>query len=88
MTWFLKPESLPEKFGVMILAILLFAVVMGLVLAVVDRPKLPKWTITNCSPWTTEDFTRDDAAAQTAVTGIVQTIVDQILASFTPPVPQ
>ena len=43
MLWFLKPETLPEKFGVMILAILLFALVMGLVLAVVDRPKLPKW---------------------------------------------
>jgi alpha-glucoside transport system permease protein len=38
-----KPETLPEKFGVMILAILLFALVMGLVLAVVDRPRLPKW---------------------------------------------
>ena len=43
MLWFLKPESLPEKFAVMILAILLFALVMGLVLAVVDRPKLPRW---------------------------------------------
>lgn len=43
MTWFLKPETLPEKFGVMIMAILLFAVVMGLVLAVVDRPRLPRW---------------------------------------------
>lgn len=43
MLWFVKPETLPEKFGVMILAILLFALVMGLVLAVVDRPRLPKW---------------------------------------------
>ena len=43
MEWFLKPESLPEKIGVMIAAILLFALVMGLVLAVVDRPRLPKW---------------------------------------------
>jgi alpha-glucoside transport system permease protein len=43
MLWFLKPETLPEKFGVMILAILLFALVMGLVLAIVDRPHLPKW---------------------------------------------
>lgn len=43
MLWLLKPETLPEKFAVMILAILLFAMVMGLVLAVVDRPKLPKW---------------------------------------------
>lgn len=43
MEWFLKPETLPEKIGVMVLAILLFAAVMGLVLAVVDRPRLPKW---------------------------------------------
>lgn len=43
MVWLLKPESLPEKFGVMVLAVLLFAVVMGLVLAIVDRPRLPKW---------------------------------------------
>ena len=43
MLWFLKPETLPEKLGVMVLAILLFAVIMGLVLAVVDRPRLPKW---------------------------------------------
>ena len=43
MTWILKPETLPEKFVVMFLAILLFAIVMGLVLAIVDRPRLPKW---------------------------------------------
>jgi alpha-glucoside transport system permease protein len=43
MDWFLKPETLPEKFVVMFLAILLFAIVMGLVLAIVDRPRLPKW---------------------------------------------
>lgn len=43
MEWFLKPETLPEKIGVMVLAILLFAAVMGLVLAVVDRPRLPRW---------------------------------------------
>jgi len=41
--WLLKPETLPEKLAVMVMAILLFAVVMGLVLAVVDRPRLPKW---------------------------------------------
>jgi len=41
--WFLKPETIPEKLLVMVLAVLLFALVMGLVLAVVDRPKLPRW---------------------------------------------
>lgn len=41
--WLLKPENLPEKIAVMFLAILLFAMVMGLVLAIVDRPRLPKW---------------------------------------------
>lgn len=43
MTWFLKPETLPEKFAVMLLAILLFAMIMGLVLAIVDRPRFPRW---------------------------------------------
>jgi alpha-glucoside transport system permease protein len=43
MMWLLKPESIPEKLLVMLLAIALFALVMGLVLAVVDRPRLPKW---------------------------------------------
>jgi alpha-glucoside transport system permease protein len=39
----MKPETVPEKILVMFLAIALFALVMGLILAVVDRPKLPKW---------------------------------------------
>lgn len=43
MMWLLKPESIPEKLLVMVLAIALFALVMGFVLAVVDRPRLPKW---------------------------------------------
>ncbi len=43
MSWFLKPETQPEKILVMLLAILLFALVMALVLLVVDRPRLPKW---------------------------------------------
>lgn len=43
MVWLMKPESVPEKILVMLFAIALFALVMGLVLAVVDRPKLPKW---------------------------------------------
>ncbi len=43
MVWLMKPESVPEKIMVMLFAIALFALVMGLVLAIVDRPKLPKW---------------------------------------------
>jgi len=43
MMWLLKPESIPEKLLVMVMAIALFALVMGFVLAVVDRPRLPKW---------------------------------------------
>lgn len=43
MDWFLKPQTVPEKFLVMFLAIALFALVMGIVLSVVDRPKLPRW---------------------------------------------
>lgn len=42
MEWLMKPETIPEKFIVMFLAIALFALVMGLVLAIVDRPGLPK----------------------------------------------
>jgi len=41
--WLMKPETVPEKIFVMFLAIALFALVMGIVLAVVDRPRLPKW---------------------------------------------
>ena len=43
MIWLLKPETVPEKLIVMFVAIALFALVMALVLAVVDRPRLPKW---------------------------------------------
>lgn len=43
MDWFLHPDSVPLKILVMLLAVLLFAIVMGLVLAVVDRPRLPRW---------------------------------------------
>mgnify|MGYP001570850543 CR=1 FL=1 len=43
MEWLLKPDTVPEKFTVMFLAIVLFAIVMGVVLLLVDRPKLPKW---------------------------------------------
>ena len=43
MEWLLRPESVPEKLIVMLAAIALFVVIMGLVLAVVDRASLPKW---------------------------------------------
>ncbi len=43
MLWLLKPETVPEKLLVMVFAIALFALVMGAVLALVDRPRLPKW---------------------------------------------
>lgn len=43
MLWLLKPETVPEKLLVMVFAIALFALVMGAVLAIVDRPRLPKW---------------------------------------------
>jgi len=43
MDWLMQPDTIPQKFLVMFLAILLFALVMGLVLAVVDRPGIPRW---------------------------------------------
>lgn len=43
MIWLLKPDTVPEKLAVMVIAILIFAVIMGAVLAIVDRPRLPKW---------------------------------------------
>ena len=42
MDWLLKPITIPEKVIVMLVAIALFALIMGLVLAVVDRPGLPR----------------------------------------------
>lgn len=43
MGWLMQPSTIPEKFIVMVLAIALFALVMGLVLSLVDRPSLPRW---------------------------------------------
>lgn len=40
---FLQPDGTVQKLIVMVIAILLFAAVMGIVLLVVDRPKLPRW---------------------------------------------
>ncbi|MDN5569752.1 MAG: sugar ABC transporter permease [Propionibacteriaceae bacterium] len=43
MDWLMQPDSTVEKFIVMFVAIALFALVMGVVLLVVDRPGLPRW---------------------------------------------
>ncbi len=46
MTWLLDPGNPGEKFAVMVVAILLFVVVMGLILFLVDRPKkIPAWVV-------------------------------------------
>lgn len=43
MDWLMQPTTTVEKFIVMFIAIALFAVVMGVVLLLVDRPRLPRW---------------------------------------------
>ncbi len=46
MDWLLTPGNPGEKFAVMVVAILLFVVVMGLILFLVDRPKkIPSWVV-------------------------------------------
>lgn len=46
MDWLTDPSSPAEKFGVMLLAIVLFVVVMGAILLAVDRPKrVPRWVV-------------------------------------------
>jgi alpha-glucoside transport system permease protein len=46
VTWLLQPGNPGEKFAVMVVAILLFVVVMGLILYLVDRPKkIPGWVV-------------------------------------------
>lgn len=46
MTWLLEPGNAGEKFAVMVVAILLFVVIMGLILFLVDRPKkIPSWVV-------------------------------------------
>jgi len=41
MDWLLQPTSVAEKIGSMILAIVLFVAIMGLILWLIDRPKVP-----------------------------------------------
>jgi alpha-glucoside transport system permease protein len=44
--WLTRPDNPGEKFAVMVVAILLFVVVMGLILFLVDRPKrIPAWVV-------------------------------------------
>lgn len=46
MDWFVFPESTGGKFLLMVVAIAIFAVVMGVLLFAVDRPKrVPGWTV-------------------------------------------
>jgi alpha-glucoside transport system permease protein len=46
MTWLFEPSNVGEKLVVMVVAILLFVVVMGLILFLVDRPRrIPSWVV-------------------------------------------
>ena len=46
MQWFLDASTTGHKFALMVVAILLFAVVMGAILFAVDRPKrVPSWVV-------------------------------------------
>ncbi len=45
MDWFLRPETVFDKILVMVVAILLFVVVMGVILWLIDRPKVPNWVV-------------------------------------------
>jgi len=46
MDWLTQPSSPGGKFGLMILAIVLFVVVMGAILLAVDKPKrVPRWVV-------------------------------------------
>ena len=46
MQWFLDASTTGHKFALMVVAILLFAAVMGAILFAVDRPKrVPNWLV-------------------------------------------
>ena len=46
MQWFLDATTTGHKFALMVVAILLFAVVIGAILFAVDRPKrVPTWVV-------------------------------------------
>src|SRR5664279_17666 len=45
MDWFLNPTSVSDKLIVMVVAIVLFVAIMGLILWLIDRPKVPNWLV-------------------------------------------
>jgi len=45
MDWLLRPETVPEKFLGMFIAIALFIAIMSLILWIIDRPKVPTWLV-------------------------------------------
>lgn len=45
MDWLLRPESVADKLIVMVFAIVLFVVIMGAILWLIDRPKVPNWLV-------------------------------------------
>ena len=45
MDWFLSPTSVSDKLIAMVVAILLFVAIMGGILWVIDRPKIPNWLV-------------------------------------------
>ncbi len=46
MTWLIEPDNTAEKLMLMVVGVLLFAVIMGALLFLVDRPKrIPAWVV-------------------------------------------
>ncbi len=45
MDWFLDPTSVSDKLIVMVVAIVLFVAIMGLILWLIDRPRVPNWLV-------------------------------------------
>jgi|NGEPerStandDraft_6_1074524.scaffolds.fasta_scaffold01489_5 alpha-glucoside transport system permease protein len=45
MDWLLSPTSISDKLIVMVFAIVLFVAIMGAILWLIDRPKVPNWVV-------------------------------------------
>ena len=45
MDWFLSPTSVSDKLIAMVVAIVLFVAIMGGILWIIDRPKIPNWLV-------------------------------------------
>jgi alpha-glucoside transport system permease protein len=45
MDWFLNPTTVSDKLIVMVVAILLFVAIMGGILYIIDRPRIPNWLV-------------------------------------------